>query len=999
MEASTNLVDWTAIGTAHGGLDAYPDPASDLLENRFYRVSMTPMTKTDDWKNQVRLPEDPFLSGYGEAIGPDFQWIKFAIPFAEPFRVYYQDSKKYDFHYDFATNRLAPFRGLTPVQFDQVALRTNGQQVLLGTLLLPPEPNAVEYGIQFVGQDPFPSSMISDYFELVKATVSGAGGLRAFYVPTYEQSRQAEADKAYFEARGIALASPDRWIVGDDVYSMGWALGRVKDFPGTEIADAFRDGRLEPGDILLTDGVPAEVPVLAGLLSLTPSTPNSHVAILAKTFGLPFAFLSDPALRERVQGMVGKDVVLRLDPYSFDIKVIELEASLPAELRAEILSLKAPPKLEIVPKVRYGKISASTDALTPADIQYFGGKASNFGFLRREIPDRSPPAIAFSFDLWDAFLGQMLAGGKTLRAEIESRLSRHSYPPNMGDLQAHLAEIRDLITDIAQFTPEQKAAILDAVSVFDPVRKIRFRSSTNVEDSEQFTGAGLYDSFSGCAADDLDNDQNGPSLCDPTESRERGVFRAIQKVYASFYNLNAVVERLRHRLDEDTVGMALLVHHSAPDETELANGVATVQVQRGDYASTDAELVTQKGAVSVTNPDGTARPEVVQGYRHGYGVGKFLRQRSSLVPLGAWVLDPDKDYTELMNLLAKVGDAYHAYFPAKSNFTLDFEYKKLVPGVLSVKQVREIPKNDPAKDLPDFLVHQTNTYWVLQGEAGDVFANHRLKSFWSFHARNMKLVPTNLVDSVYRHIEGTYLDDGKPTGISGAPAELPNASHSVNGDVMIDRWLAGSGDDRRDFELRTEIRRGFSPDESPVLTLADFGLQLSVTYATPQPALEYDFETGLKPVTVTNESVVLEPRRTLTSTNLLQQRSHSAGGVKVQTEFYWPKPPSRGIGEKTAPLVEWKETRIEGLTPEPIVLKGFYSQTYRPGHHNFSEEFIFEPALEEGLSADVLSALQAANVKFILLTTGFMDNSLMILGLDGKFRTLENDGAGKPKLP
>ena len=35
-----------------------------------------------------------------------------------------------------------------------------------------------------------------------------------------------------------------------------------------------------------------------------------------------------------------------------------------------------------------------------------------------------------------------------------------------------------------------------------------------VEDSEAFSGAGLYDSFSGCAEDDTDADNAGPSRCD-----------------------------------------------------------------------------------------------------------------------------------------------------------------------------------------------------------------------------------------------------------------------------------------------------------------------------------------------------------------------------------------------------------------------------------------------------------------------------------------------------
>ena len=138
---------------------------------------------------------------------------------------------------------------------------------------------------------------------------------------------------------------------------------------------------------------------------------------------------------------------------------------------------------------------------------------------------------------------------------------------------------------------------------FNPRRNIRFRSSTNVEDAEQFTGAGLYDSYSGCLMDDMDGDTAGPCQCDPAETKERGVFRAIQKVYASFYNDDAYLERLMHRVDETQVAMGVLVHHSFPDEEEMANGVATPTYTFTIYSTNvTGDMVTQLGADSVTNP-------------------------------------------------------------------------------------------------------------------------------------------------------------------------------------------------------------------------------------------------------------------------------------------------------------------------------------------------------------------------------------------------------------
>ena len=162
------------------------------------------------------------------------------------------------------------------------------------------------------------------------------------------------------------------------------------------------------------------------------------------------------------------------------------------------------------------------------------------------MPDNSPEAIAFTFDLWERlWTGPM--GDKTFKEEISSRLEPFStWPTDIAGLDKALSDVRNIIRKASDFSVEQKSAILNELSQFSPTKKLRFRSSTNVEDTRYFVGAGLYDSFSGCILDDTDGDDVGPSHCDPDEPNERGVFRAIRKVYASFYNLNAYLERLRH---------------------------------------------------------------------------------------------------------------------------------------------------------------------------------------------------------------------------------------------------------------------------------------------------------------------------------------------------------------------------------------------------------------------------------------------------------------------
>lgn len=983
LEATADFSSWQDIGTSHHALRNLPDPKSTELPRRFYRLRSQARTALDDWKNEILFPEEELLSGSGNEL----QWVKFAILLNDPTRVYFQDSEKFPFHYEFATQRLPGLQGMDRAAFDAVSLRKTGQQVVLGSILYPPAPNFIEYGVQFVGLEAYSPEEIAKWFHLVKATVFADQGAAAYYMPVFEQSEMARTNAAAFAALGIEVASVDRWLPNSHVYSSGWGFGRLKFFRAAEIAAAFADGRLKPEDILLTDGVPAETPIVAGIISLAPSTPNSHTALLAQNFGIPFVYLPDSADRARAQSLAGRKIILRAS-VGFDagiVKVIDVEGALSAELEAELVAFKKPLPIEFAAKESYGAFSASTDSLLPTDIKFFGGKAANYGLLRRTVPTNSPAAIAFSFDLWDAFMNQAVAGGQTLRATIAARLAPYTnYPPNIPALKADLAAVRDLIRQGAVFTPSQQQAITNALRVFDFTRKIRFRSSTNVEDSEHFTGAGLYDSYSGCLLDDLDADNSGPSRCDPAENNERGVFRAIQRVYASFYNDNAFLERLRHGVDETKVAIGVLVHHSFPDEEELANGVATLRYSfQFGGTNISGSFVTQLGANSVTNPDGTSTPEVIDVFRYNAISDFQMRRRSSLVPLGDYVLEWRKEYEGFLGLFTTVGAGFKQANPGRSDFYLDFEYKKDLNLGLMVKQVREIPTPSQAGEALAFLVNEPTVYCVSMREQGDVFANHRLKSIWNLNTRSMRLTPANVAQGIYADGSLEYLSNAVKLRLDGPLASWPDAARTANG--LTNTWTTGSGAAQRRWTLITALRTNVMAGEQPVFTQQDYPMEVSVAYQTPQPRLD-DFR---KPSTTLNDVVFLEPCPQLHPGAILREHALANGkGVVVRTKYYWPRPPGFAAGY-TAPLVFFVETTISGLATQPIVLTNYYSQTYHPFHHNFAEEFIFEPALEPGMSASVLAELQAANIQYIYIRAGDADPPIfMAVGLDQKMRPL-----------
>jgi hypothetical protein len=928
------------------------------------------------WKRQISFPDEPFQSW----SAPPF--VKFTIITKagfDPNVVYFQDSNRFEFHFDFALAYLEPFIGMTIEEFDNVTLYAGNQQAVLGAVILPPwhDPPFREYGIQLVRNDAYTREEIVKYFRLVKSRVLADPNVKAYYFPTYEQYPVAEQNRDWFAAQGVPVGSTAQWAEGNAIYAQGWTLGTLKSFPGTDIQRAYTARELLPDDILLTDGVPAEVPSVAGIISLMPSTPNSHVAILAASQGVPFVFVAVEQDAATAQALVGHSVYLAAtqDPGmmgSTGVKLLDMDFLSEAE-KASLLAMKVEPPLDIHPMVSSGRLWASTDELRPMDIGSFGGKASNFGILRQAIPDRSPRAMAFSFELWNAFLDQPLSrhlAGATLREEIARRLASYpTYPPaDMEGLADDLAEIRDLFKDTqaTQFG-QLESVVVDALRNFgfDPNSYIRFRSSTNVEDSDRFTGAGLYDSFSGCLADDVDGDTKGPCTCEPDENNERGVFRAIRKVFASFYNDNAFLERLKHGLDESQVGMALLVHHSFPDEIELANGVATME--KADGQNWSVHVVCQKGAISVTNPPMDAVPEEVRIESGWAGPSAWVVRRSSLVPLREnAVLVWDTEYLELYDLLVAAADRY-CQVTQKNDVMLDFEVKKVAPeGKLILKQIREVPRAGNAKYDTPFLVGEPRQYQTLQGRGSNVFTNHRVKSRWTIKPKSLWLSEENLRNGIYGEVTIESVADGAVRQVAGPLFALPDAAHTYDPAQqeweryhLTDSWRGPDLCNPRTWRLYTTPSYQASvPD--PVLTLRDLRIDIESEYADPVALDEVQ--------TTTTERVGLYEPWQPGDQDIPEECSldDPNTGVSITASFYvrW----GWGMGAPTS--VQFGQTRIEGLTTEPIVLTGFFSQTVGGGSHLCPKNFLFEPGLEPGISRQTLDELRAKNIRLIWYTTG-----------------------------
>lgn len=75
------------------------------------------------------------------------------------------------------------------------------------------------------------------------------------------------------------------------------------------------------------------------------------------------------------------------------------------------------------------------------------------------------------------------------------------------------------------------------------------------------------------------------------------------------------------------------------------------------------------------------------------------------------------------------------------------------------------------------------------------------------------------------------------------------------------------------------------------------------------------------------------------------------------------------------------------MTRDPLILRSGISQTYSPGHHNFTESFLFEPALDPEVSAAQRAELDAAGIRQLVAESGFFEGNLFwVVGPEGKLR-------------
>lgn len=602
-----------------------------------------------------------------DASIPGARSVKVVLDQYDSDALYFQNSTTYLIHYDFASEKLSS-SGLPIVptlsEFNRVEYYLPDRRFILG---------AVTY---YEGADvwaleiaPYDTASVEMVEKLYKAVQDAAyfGPALAFH-PT----------SLTVETTAQALSSHVRVVTTDDLFAeidyqplnLGTAVGQLRFVKASNLDTEFLGFR----EIVVLDRVPNDISAVAGLITEEFQTPLSHVNVLSQNRGTPNMSLRNAMNDTRLRDLEGKWVQLDVGSFEFTIREVTTEVAdtfweehKPDAVGIPNLDLDTNAISDIEDVLDSNlKLDEALDKAIPA----YGGKASHYAALAK-IGDTVPVPKAFAVPVYYYWQFMEQNGFNERIAEM---LKDDAFKNDSAVREQELQQLREAMIK-APIDPDFEAALKQKLAEDYPGIRMRFRSSTNAEDLDGFTGAGLYISWTA-------------ELDDP----ERSVIDAVRQVWASVWFFRAFEERTYRSIEHQSVGMALLVHRSFADEE--ANGVAltanpfdTSNVEPGFYINV------QRGEGSVVKPKpGESSDQFVYHFDFPGQPIVFIAH-SNLIPEGSTVLT-NVQVHELGIALDAINDYFRPVYGLDRDkwYAMDVEFKfegnPCEEPMLFVKQAR-----------------------------------------------------------------------------------------------------------------------------------------------------------------------------------------------------------------------------------------------------------------------------------------------------------------------
>ena len=471
-------------------------------------------------------------------------------------KIYYVNKKRYSFHKDFVNGTyLSLERGRE--FFVNNYIKPN-RRFILGTLAY--QTPIKRWTFEFWEGDLIPADQIQLAYDVINKT---------FFAPVAFKPNSLRQDEA-----SKTLAGMQRVLQSDIAKEQAYqALNIAKGIGRIHIISKL-DDHVEIGsnEILVLDEVPVQLPPVAGIITSQPSTPLSHINLLAKGWGIPNAYIKN-----------AKELFKQLDTYWVTFETLrenyKIKRADNDQLRDYVRREKERADL-VKPRsdLSERRLLSLTDQHSQASIAY-GGKSANLGeVLNAKLPGIIVPnGFTIPFYYYDEFINR-----NGLDETIRELFDDQKFIHDPAYRRQRLVELRQKIEG-AEFDPELRRKVLAKVASEYAGKGLFVRSSSNSEDLPNFSGAGLYTTV-------------------PNVRGEQQLIDAIKKVWASLWNFEAYEARERSAVAHSTVYMAVLIQEGINSESS------------GVMISTDPFDNENKGAIYISAKRGLGI-KVVEGQR------------------------------------------------------------------------------------------------------------------------------------------------------------------------------------------------------------------------------------------------------------------------------------------------------------------------------------------------------------------------------------------------
>ncbi|HET9533264.1 MAG TPA: PEP/pyruvate-binding domain-containing protein [Blastocatellia bacterium] len=478
-------------------------------------------------------------------------------------RTYYVNSKLFRFHKDFVNaTYLSLERG--SLFYENNYLRPD-RRFLLGTIAY--QTALDRFTFEFWEGDRITKEMLGEAYEALDQSF--------FTKLAFKPNSLAQEEvAASLKEAGAAVVTASE-LARDRQYeplNPGSGIGQLR------IIDRMTpDTVIDRNQIVIFKHPPVQLTPLSGIITAEPASPLSHANMLAKSWGIPNAYIKGADLLFR--HLEGKYVrfLAREDRY-----VIEPAAAREA-LERQRQWIKRADTLTPRADLDYAKISDLYEQRA-RDAHRFGAKSANLGeIIRARLPGLTVPR-GFTVPF---FYYRQFVRINNLEERIAAAVEEDRFVHDPRYRKERLSEVRRWIEQ-GRHDPAFARSVLGKARREYAGKGVFVRSSTNAEDLKEFSGAGLYTTV-------------------PNVRGEREVMEAIKKVWASVWNFEAYEARESFGMSHFGVYPAVLIQEGV--EADSA-GVA-ITTDPFDPENRGAVYINAKRGLGIRVVEGRRVPEQV----------------------------------------------------------------------------------------------------------------------------------------------------------------------------------------------------------------------------------------------------------------------------------------------------------------------------------------------------------------------------------------------------